>query len=70
MVISMDYNPINKKYKDLAQKEVISFFINFIFVKDYWKLKKEEKILGESIFILDWIVSKKSFSNVSQELIK
>lgn len=63
MVLSLDYNSINQKHKDLAQKEVISFFINFIFIKDYWKLKREEKIFGESIFILDWNVSKKSFKN-------
>jgi hypothetical protein len=38
MAITVDHQPTGKTSAELARKEAISLFLNFIFIKDYWKL--------------------------------
>jgi hypothetical protein len=63
MKISFDYDPVNSKYANQARKELLTIFLNFVFVINYWKLTEEQKKYNPTFFNYDWTVSKQSFDH-------
>jgi hypothetical protein len=70
MTISYDYEPIDAKNALNSRKEVMTIFLNFIFIVNYWKLKSEEKDFNSGIFNYDWTVSNSAFDQEEKIKIK